>query len=165
MLVAVRQGGGHLAEEPGGLGLREAPPAAHQAVHVPMWPREEGVEVLRARQDLHRPGHVALMGQPPVGLQHRQALAGRVHLWAERGVTMGGDSGGRRQGQAAGAGRAAGHSQSFRHCCGLGPVPSASTACHSILTKLRASDQQGAQLGFKSLFSIICALSYQLMCS
>lgn len=100
MLVAVRQGGGHLAEERGGLGLREATPAAHQAVHVPMWPREEGIKVLRAGQDLHRPGHVAVRGQPPVGFQHCQALAGRVHLWAERGVTMGGDSGG----QVAGAG-------------------------------------------------------------
>lgn len=130
MLVAVRQGGGHLAEERGGLGLREATPAAHQAVHVPVRPREEGVEVLRAGQDLRRPGHVAVMGQPPIGLQHRQALAGRVHLWAERGVSMGGDS--RGQG-------AAGHSPSLRHDCGLGPVPSASTACHSILTKLRAA--------------------------
>lgn len=135
MLVAVRQGGGHLAEERGGFGLREATPAAHQAVHVPVRPREEGVEVLRAGQDLRRPGHVAVMGQPPIGLQHRQALAGRVHLWAERGVSMGGDS----RGQAAGAGLAAGHSPSLRHYCGLGPVPSASTACHSILTKLRAA--------------------------
>lgn len=90
MLVAVRQDGGHLAEERCGLGLQEAPPAAHQAVHVPMRPWEEGVEVPRACQDLHRPGHMAVVGQPQVGLQHRQGLAGRVHLW-EHGVNTGGD--------------------------------------------------------------------------
>lgn len=64
MLVAVRHSGRHLAEERGGLGLREAAAAAHQAVHVPVGPREKGVEVSRARQDLGGPGHVPVAGQP-----------------------------------------------------------------------------------------------------
>lgn len=72
-----------------------------------------------------------------------------------------GTPGGRWQGQAAGVGHAAGHSQSFRHCCGLGPVPSASTACHSVLTKLRAGKQQGAGWDFNpcSPSSVLLATS------
>lgn len=56
-----------------------------------MGPREEGVEVVSALQDLRRPCHVPVGGQPGVGLQHSQGLADGVHLWAERGVSTGGD--------------------------------------------------------------------------
>lgn len=89
MLVAVRHSSGHLAEEGGGLGLREAATPAHQAVHVPMGSQEKGVKVLLARQDLRRPCHVPVGGQPRVRLQHSKGITVPVYLWTEHGVSTG----------------------------------------------------------------------------
>lgn len=92
--------GGHLAEERGRPGSGRRRRRRTRLCACPCGRGKKAVRWLRAGQDLRRPGHVAVMGQPPIGLQHRQALAGRVHLWAERGVSMGGGL----RGQAAGAG-------------------------------------------------------------
>lgn len=64
VLVAVHQGGGHLTEERGSFRLRDATAAAHQAVQVPVSPGEEGIEELRAQQELLRPSHILVRGQP-----------------------------------------------------------------------------------------------------
>lgn len=89
MLVAVRHRGGHLAEEGGGLGLREAATPAHQAVHVPMGSQEKGIKVLCAHQDLRRLCHMPVGGQPRVRLQHSKGISDLVYLWAEHGVSTG----------------------------------------------------------------------------
>lgn len=87
MLVTVCHGGGHLAEKPRGLRLGQAAAVSHQTVHVPMGPREKGVKVVRARQDLCWSCHMPVGRQPGVGLQHRQGLADRVYLWTEHGMS------------------------------------------------------------------------------
>lgn len=131
MLVAVRHRGGHLAEEGGGLGLREAATPAHQAVHVPMGSQEKGIKVLCAHQDLRRLCHMPVGGQPRVRLQHSKGISDLVYLWAEHGVSTG------RKLHGAQADLDNSHSQPFGHYCVLGTVPNASAASHSTLTKLR----------------------------
>lgn len=93
VLVAVCHSSSHLPEKRRGLGLRDATAAAHQAVQVPVGLLEEGVEKLRAQQDVHRTGHVPMGRQPCIGCQHRLGLTGRVNLGTEPGVSTASDLG------------------------------------------------------------------------
>ena len=93
VLVAVCHRNSHLPEKFNSLGLGDSPAAAHQAMQVPVGLHEEGVEELRAQQDVCRTGHMLVGRQPSVGCQHHLGLAGRVHLKTEPGVSTARDLG------------------------------------------------------------------------
>lgn len=83
VLVAMCHRSSHLPEECNGLGLRDTAPPAHQAVQITVGLREEGIEELRAQQNVCGTGYMLVGGQSCIGHQHRLGIAGRVHLGTE----------------------------------------------------------------------------------